>query len=363
MQYRITTNPGLEDLCAREIDARLRSEGLSGEIREQPFGLAGNLMLAIEAPEGNSVFPSRVGAILHSLKIAFHVVKHLQMVELPVPVDLSAVLSAVSVVDFPDCGSDHSFRVSSSRTGAHDFTSLDIERETGAVVQRNTGMSVDLEHFDRHIRVDLVHSTLLVGIQTTARGLDKRYTWVYKPRVSLKTVVAQAMLQLGSDSLDNIQHILDPFCGSGTILLEAAHTFPDARIQGFDLFEAAVDGASLNIAHAGLSDRVRVTQADARELRKQLPRGSVDMIVTNPPFGVRLGPRTDFKRLYHQFLSGAAYVLKPGGRLVFLGGRRRHHVVHILKEVRSLSLKHVRVIETGGIYPAVYVMTRLPDRH
>lgn len=320
-------------------------------------------MLAIEEPDGSSVFRSRITEVLHSLKLAVHVIQHLQRIEQSTPIDITAVCSAVSQVSLPDCGRENSFRISSSRTGEHSFTSLDIERETGTVVQRNTGMSVDLEHFDRHIRVDLVHDTLLVGIQTTARGLDKRYAWLYKPRVSLKTVVAQAMLQLGADGLDDISHILDPFCGSGTILLEAAHTFPHAGIRGFDLFEAAVHGASSNIAHAGLSDRVRVEQADARELRKQLPRGSVDMIVTNPPFGVRLGPRTDFKRLYHQFLSGAAYVLKPGGRLVFLGGRRRHHVVHILKEVRSLSLKHVRVIETGGIYPAVYVMTRLPDRH
>ncbi len=348
-------------MCAKEI--RIVCDGLPVcvDITEKPFDLAGQLMLGVQYDTA-SVTVEQIVARLHGLKLAFHVIRHVCETLLPPSPGLADVCDAVSACRLPDCPAQHSFRVTSRRSGEHSFTSLDVEREAGSVVQKNTAMSVDLEQFTRHIRVDLIENRLLVGIQTTRRGLDKRFSWVFKPRVSLKTVVAQALLQLACDGRSDVGHILDPFCGSGTILLEAAATFPDAEITGFDVFEQVASGAAANVAHAGLNDRIAVRQADARELRKQLPAASVDIIVTNPPFGVRLGARTDFKRLYHQFLSGAAHVLKPGGRLVFLGGRRRHHVVHILKEVRSLSLKHVRVIETGGIYPAIYVMTRLPNR-
>ncbi len=361
MQYRITTSPGLEDLAATEIHLALGAAGLTGDVTEKPFGLAGNLLLRIPAASvPDPELHADLTAVLHELKLAFHVVQHVHETLLPGSPDLASLCDAVADVSLPGCGPTQSFRVSSVRQGMHGFTSLDIEREAGSVVQKATGMSVDLENFDMHVRVDLLDSRLLVGLQTTRRGLDKRYTWVYKPRVSLKTVVARGLLELASQGLDGVSRIVDPFCGSGTILLEAADMFPQASIAGSDLFEKVVEGARANIVAAGLSERVTVRQADARDLRRELPAASVDMIVSNPPFGVRLGPRTDFKRLYHQFLAGASHVLRPGGQLVFLGGRRRHHVVHVLREVRSLSLKHVRVIETGGIYPAVYVMTRLP---
>ena len=55
--------------------------------------------------------------------------------------------------------------------------------------------------------------------------------------------------------------------------------------------------AKANVARAGLSDTVRVFEADARTIRAEGRRGT---IVTNPPYGERLLTRDEAERLYRE---------------------------------------------------------------
>lgn len=271
---------------------------------------------------------------------------------------LNEILRIVEQCEFPGITSEDRFRVTSKRTGTHPFRSTDIERESGSVVERTTGMSVDLERFTVHVRVDLYDRYCVVSVQRTAAGLDRRYQWDFRPRVALRTVVAYAMLRLARLPV-HTGAILDPFCGSGTILLEAAACFPNARIAGCDKVSECAEGARANMRRNGAEARVEVFNCDARDLCDHFERASFDAVVCNPPFGVRLGLRTDFRRLYDRFLRGAATVIRPGGRIVFLGGKRRHHIAHLLHGIPELHMNHVRVIETGGVYPALYVLERV----
>ena len=84
----------------------------------------------------------------------------------------------------------------------------------------------------------------------------------------------------------------------------------------------------------------------------------MDAIVTNPPYGIRLGKHANYADLYRKFLEGAAAVLKPEGRIVVLVGKRRAVFNRVLREMPELRIVNVRVIEIGGVYPAVFVLTR-----
>ncbi len=368
--YLLTTNPGLEDIVEIELREQLRSRVVSVyddhdldsiAVERKPWGMAGTVLVS---PPGNvassGAVRSGIEDALLRMRSVYHIVRHLRTVELAGNDLMAELLAAVEETAIETLSPDDTFRVSSKRSGTHPFRSVDIEREAGAVVQRRTGMSVDLEHYSVHVRVDLRDRLCTVGLQLTRDGLDRRWQWQYRPRVALRTVVAYGMLRLAR--LENMPGcILDPFCGSGTILLEAAAMFPQARIVGADKVLECVEGARENILAAGLDSRVSVEHADARDLVEEWPAGSVDAVVTNPPFGVRLGQKTDFEHLYDRFLRGVEHVLRPGGRAVFLGGKRRHYVSRVLARVRGLRMKHVRVIETGGVYPAVYVLERITD--
>ena len=119
----------------------------------------------------------------------------------------------------------------------------------------------------------------------------------------------------------------------------------------------AVAGTRLNLATAGLEPRVRLWCGDARQLSEAHPPGRFAAIVTNPPYGVRLGRNLDFRAFYRRFLEQAAVVLRPGGRLVLLAWKRGV-VDRTNQELGLFAARHVRVVETGGIYPRIYVLER-----
>jgi putative N6-adenine-specific DNA methylase/tRNA (guanine6-N2)-methyltransferase len=234
---------------------------------------------------------------------------------------------------------------------------MDVQRVAGTALVERYGTAVDLEHYDVEVRVDVNHSTCMVGVQWTTDSLDKRYRWVYRPRVTLRTTIAYAMLELAelpaSDAV-----LLDPFCGSGTILIEGATTRPGIRCLGADRDPEAVAGTRANAEAAGVSQHIEVQEHDARDLDEHYAAASVDALVTNPPYGIRLGRKANYADLYRKFLRGAALVVKPGGRVVVLVGKRRAAFNRVLREVGELSIVSVRVIEIGGVYPAVFVLAR-----
>lgn len=122
---------------------------------------------------------------------------------------------------------------------------------------------------------------------------------------ALRPVVAAAMVRLAGDPPGRI---LDPCCGTGTILREGLAAGWDAR--GSDIDEQAVHTARANVADAVIE------QADALSLPH--PDGAFDAVVTNPPFGRQFHVDRDPVQWMRQFLGEAARVTRPGGRVIVL---------------------------------------------
>ena len=143
--------------------------------------------------------------------------------------------------------------------------------------------------------------------------------------------VAQMMMNIASTSRQKT--ILDPFCGSGTILQEAM-LLGFKTIYGSDLTPKAVQDSKDNInwlqKEFGLSADTQIKQSDIRDLNKNFEQGSIDLIVTEPFMGdariIRnkrnLQDLTDIKEelqyLYLKAFSQFKQILKPGGKIVFV---------------------------------------------
>jgi len=349
-----TTNPGLEDIVADECIERLAGCGIADpEVDLKPYGYGGHTL----------VFLSRMGddvrdAALH-MRSVHHVLRPLYVFDMGSP-DLADPLGRMydelSTRGVQDLEDGRAFRVTTRRTGEHPFSSIDIQRRAGAAFFERYACPVDLTDYAHNVRVDVIDSTCVVGVQLTGKSLSRRHQRLYNPRAALKANVAYGLIRLAE--LDgHSRTLLDPFCGSGTILQEAAQVWPLLEIQGSDFAEEAVRGARENAEVAGLSARIAIQRADARHLEEIYPDEAFDAIVTNPPFGVRLGRGLDFYAFYRQVLQQCARVLVPGGRLVLLA-RKRGVLDRINRELRLFRRLHYRVIETGGIYPRAYVYER-----
>ncbi|HEU4727295.1 MAG TPA: methyltransferase [Kofleriaceae bacterium] len=133
--------------------------------------------------------------------------------------------------------------------------------------------------------------------------------------------------------------VWDPFCGSGTELVECARRSPVRALLGTDLDARALEAARANLEAAGVAAQLAIADA-----RSHAP-GPVDLVVTNPPLGSRV--QLDAAALLVAALPGLAGALAPGGRLVWItpSPRRTTPVAEQLGLVRRRS----HPVDLGGV--------------
>lgn len=113
--------------------------------------------------------------------------------------------------------------------------------------------------------------------------------------------------------LDEKDRILDPFCGSATILIERQLLKP-AICVGVDIDPRALDCAKQNIKTAGV--KIELKHGDIMD--KKFPDGYFTKIISNLPFGIHSGSREKNIKLYRFLADRASNWLKIGGKAVFI---------------------------------------------
>ena len=145
------------------------------------------------------------------------------------------------------------------------------------------------------------------------------------PDIALSPRLARTLVNLAG--LSQGQTLLDPFCGSGTILVEAHGK--SLRCLGVDSRASRVQEARENLQWSlgGVADRgYDIRKGDARELPRLLRGTKVDAIVTEPLLLPRLDarPKTATARgmieesagVYNDALASMAECIQPDGRIV-----------------------------------------------
>ncbi len=166
------------------------------------------------------------------------------------------------------------------------------------------------------------------------------------------------MLRL-SGFTENPGVMLDPCCGSGTILLEAAATAHEVRLYGVDIDPKCAEGTQRNLdfqSKAGTGTKTR--QGDARQLQELFSAGSIHYIISNLPFGIRTGRKINFYSFYRDLLKGADRILTQKGRAALLIGRKRGILARAVGDDGQFRIIHRQGIEVSGLQPAIYILQR-----
>ncbi len=182
------------------------------------------------------------------------------------------------------------------------------------------------------LRVSILKDVVTVGLDTTGISLHKRGYRKYTAPAPVTETLAAAILLLSPWKKDRI--LVDPFCGSGTIPIEAAmialNIAPgmnreflaenwsnlisrkewyevaqeamdlveeDAKpmIQGYDIDDEVLKMARANAALAGVDKHIHFQQRDIINFRSPKKYG---FVVSNPPYGERLSNRDEMQTLY-----------------------------------------------------------------
>lgn len=157
-----------------------------------------------------------------------------------------------------------------------------------------------------------------------------------------------------------IRTVLDPFCGSGTLLIETErycrmNKLPVPKLVGVDIAPNAITAARGN-ADAAKTD-VKLIQRDI--LRFDV-RERADLILTNMPFGNRVGTHASNETLYRGFVEKLTELLSDTGAAVLYTMEYR-----LLKKCisarRELTLSGMNRTEAGGLLPWVFVVRKTDE--
>jgi len=259
-----------ETLPSSEVRAILEAEGMRYRVRKQSFKL-----LSLEAPmEALQKVNSRSSMCE---------VCGIELFECGG--NLEEILSKINETEFSRAiAANQSFAVRIKRAAgtSRDLQRDILERKIGEAVLRATRNAVvNLREPDRVFLGVLSDGRFLFGVMTHMRRRGSiaarrpRRRPVFHP-ATMPPKLARCMVNLARPMRGQL--LLDPFCGVGGILIEAG--LVGCRVVGCDIKLEMLKGCLKNLEFFRISP-VGVARADARNL----PFGSVNCIVTDPPYG------------------------------------------------------------------------------
>ncbi len=183
------------------------------------------------------------------------------------------------------------------------------------------------------LRISINKDIVTLGLDTSGESLHKRGYRKLVSKAPITETLAAAIIMLSPWKKDRI--LIDPFCGSGTFLIEAAmmalniapgrnrefnamswdnivpkkvwyEAFEEAfeeelkediklNLQGYDIDSKIIKAAKQNAIDAGVEKYIHFQQRDVKDLSHPKKYG---FIITNPPYGERIEDKENIKHIY-----------------------------------------------------------------
>ena len=204
------------------------------------------------------------------------------------------------------------FSVTANFVGKRNYSFLEIKRSVseGIMASSNWNYTENDTLSDVNIRVFIEHEKAYIGLRLGKESLQKRWYKNNHISGSLKPPVAAAMVSLIKSKKNTC--IVDPFCGAGTILIEAC--LNGFTSMGGDNNPDALIAAQANARIAGVN--INLCHWNAKVI--PFPDQSVENIVTNFPWDRQIKLTENIEFEYSQFCSELNRILRPHGQAVIL---------------------------------------------
>ena len=312
-----------ETLPAAELTAILEAEGISFQVKEKL-----DQLVRLEAD-------SRSVQAVHR-RSAYTMASALELFTSEAQED--AVTQAADATDFHSVLSEgESFAVRIKRVKEYSAKgdTMNLERKLGKhILQNTTATKVKLKTPDKTFFGVLTSNKLVFGIklaEMTPKTFSER-----RPRKkpffhpsAMPSKLARCMVNLARAKTGEL--VLDPFCGTGSVMIEAA--FVGCRVLGFDVQRRMAEGTRRNLKHFSIEPEGLVI-ADSRKL----PLMQIDHVVTDPPYGKSA---TTMKSTTKQLVEGvldSTRVLLREGQLICIASPK---TLNIASLGVKLGYKHV----------------------
>jgi len=267
--------------------------------------------------------------------------------------------------------------VSDSTISHSKFASLRFKDAVADYFKEKTGKrpDVSIRNPDILLNLHIRHDKAKISLDTSGGALHRRGYREETVLAPMQETVAAAIIRFAQ--WNGFLPLYDPMCGSGTLLCEALMRYcnipsgifrnkfgfeflpdfdgsiwkqvkkeaditirelPKGLIAGSDLSKEAVDAARINIMGLHYGKNVRIERADF----KKLPAIERQVIITNPPYGVRMGREEDLKGFYKDLGDFLKQKCKGSTAYIYFGERR------YIKKI-GLKASWKKPIKAGGL--------------
>lgn len=253
--------------------------------------------------------------------------------ELILRTDLNNLESGFNSVNWNDY-IEEDFVVRIKRFEKVNIDTTDVERRLGHLIlsSNNTAsdtsgkadvaeLKVNLNNPKSFIRVVATQKEVFIGIEKFK--LNKKHFQNLKPHKrpffypgSMSPKLARCMVNLSHIKEDQL--LLDPFCGTGGILIEGAMI--GTKLIGSDINWKMKNGTLINLDYCSNLDYCDICENDYEahhiDVRELKLYKKVDAVVTDPPYGISTSTGGEKSgKIFHQFLESIDYNMKENAYL------------------------------------------------
>ncbi|HBB64410.1 MAG: RNA methylase [candidate division WS6 bacterium GW2011_GWC1_33_20] len=149
--------------------------------------------------------------------------------------------------------------------------------------------------------------------------------------------------------------VLDPFCGASVIPITALKYFNVKRVICSDISGEAISKSEFNFVSTGLEiSKYRLYRSDINKLR--INKRNIDKIISNLPFGIRVGNHKDNINSYIGLESLASRVLRKKGKIIILTQEKA--LVRKVFKKDIWKVKSIIRVNEGGLLPEIFEISR-----
>lgn len=252
------------------------------------------------------------------------------------------------------------FRATCVRKGKHNFQSPDVEKKFGGALQDYFNWIPKMKDYDLEIIVNIRETEILINISLTSVSLHLRNITHFGP-TTLRPTIAYNMLASCDIKIGDI--VCDMMCGGGSIPIECSIHWPhsyticgDNHMKAFERCKEnfnALNEKLLKKQKKPVSCDISAWDVCYLPLRDR----SVDVLITDMPYGKRSGNKKDNWQLYLCLLKEMARVVSINGRVCLL----THDEKCMIKSLRSCKslwhCNHSLSINQGGLKAKIYFLS------
>ena len=172
---------------------------------------------------------------------------------------------------------------------------------------------------------------------------------------SMNPSTAAAVLRFAGDYLTVNARVIDPCCGSGTLLFERGLLSPCDSLTGVDIAHKAIDAARMNADAAAILFGIRQAKFIVNDILRFEVKRPYDELICNLPFGNRVGDHSSCEKLYRGLLDKLPKLVRKGGVAV-LYTMEFTLLKKLIREREGLELLSQGRTESGGLTPMIFII-------